>query len=543
MAHVETLQQVGPYRLVERLGYNGAVATFKAFDTGGHKAACVVALEASEVESAEAYHVFAREATVLRGGGENCVLRPLEFGQQDGVYWAAYSFLTGRHVGSMVQELGLPPVGSTFAIAARMVEALSELHHTGLCHRLITPASIFLTETQEVRLLHAGWTTMLLAVQAGVAHPCFMSNLPFLAPEVAAGQPGTIASDVYSLGANLFFLICGQPVHWAGDPVELTELVATTPVNLLPLQDFIGGDAYILIEEMLEFDPDNRPLNLDALRSRLEALAAELPSLPIDPGPSSVSIQRIMGADSIHGMSTDVERNDLAPPPSSALPPPPPARQLAPLTDSAPPPPPPKASAPVRGTAPPPSRPKPTPPPAEHEEEPKAHDAYRKAVESTGTSAGRAILVIILLLMVLGGIGFGMYVFLQMFVFGDKATAVATEPAKPTATPAPTTRPAAGEATPTPAPPPRNPYRTTAERLEELGKIHRKYIAENGVWARRAAELEAAGASNEWLKDGWNRDFDLRRAFIVSSGADGTFDNDDDIWFDAEEMKLGGRTR
>ncbi|MDK2971275.1 MAG: eukaryotic-like serine/threonine-protein kinase [Candidatus Sumerlaeota bacterium] len=559
MAGLDSLQHIGPFQVLECLGFNGAAATYKAMNTAGRKGACVVALDATEVASMDAFRAVQSEFTVLRGSAGQRVLRPLECGEGDGFYWAAYDFLTGRHIGNTVQEIGLPPVGSSFAVAAQVVEALVEMQQMGLAyHGLITPASIFLTETQQIRLLHAGWSRILLGVHGAVAHPCFMSNLPFVAPELAEGKEGEIATDVFSLGANLFFLLCGQPVHWADDPNELAEMMASRPVDLAPLQDLIGGEGLELLEEMLELDPMDRPVNLEALHQRLDALAAELPSLPIDPGPSSVTIQKIMsgsGHDESNP-STEIEQRALGGPgsfqpepiPSSTgfvPPPPPPPPQKA---NAAPPPhqavkdipepPAPESAAQTGSTGSTPSGPAGIP------------EEYRKSVESSGASPGKLVLIAVAVLLLLGGIGTAMYFVLDAFVFSKAADVAATTPKPDGKPPAAAETPGDGK-TETPASggktastvPAANRYEVTAERLEELAKFHRKYIAEFGIWPLKLDQLKELGAEDDVLKDAWDRDFDLRSEFIISRGADNKWDTPDDIWFDAKELELGGKTR
>jgi hypothetical protein len=143
-----------------------------------------------------------------------------------------------------------------------------------------------------------------------------------------------------------------------------------------------------------------------------------------------------------------------------------------------------------------------------------------------------------------------MYFVLDAFVFSKAADVAATAPKPGGTPPAAAETPGAGE-TGTPASgggtastvPAANRYTVTGERLEELAKFHRKYIAEFGIWPLKLDQLKELGAADEVLKDAWDRDFDLRSEFIISRGADNKWDTPDDIWFDAKELELGGKTR
>src|SRR5690606_3354458 len=79
-----------------------------------------------------------------------------------------------------------------------------------------------------------------------------------------------------SVGANLYFLLTGQPTHWTDDPRQLARLISTTAVNLKPLRQVVSGAAAEVVEEMLELDPQNRPVNFEALRDRLQSIANQM---------------------------------------------------------------------------------------------------------------------------------------------------------------------------------------------------------------------------------------------------------------------------
>jgi serine/threonine protein kinase len=276
MSSVESLSTAGGCQLAERLGFNGAVATYKGVLTANLRNVCVVALDKSQFAHLPALSRFREEFDKILKANPEGIALAVDYDEEPGYIWAAFEYLKGMHLGSYIRDKGLPSTPDAVSVIANTVGALMGLHRIGVPHRIITPASIFIKDPGEVRLMHAGWAGLLLGVQGGPAHPCFMSNLPFLAPEVAAGGEGDFASDIYSLGANLYFLATGQPTMWGDDPVTLARSIASTPLDLSPIRDSVPWELAELLEEMLAFDPDERPLNLEALKERMDDLSEKL---------------------------------------------------------------------------------------------------------------------------------------------------------------------------------------------------------------------------------------------------------------------------
>lgn len=81
----------------------------------------------------------------------------------------------------------------------------------------------------------------------------------FAAPEQYGRAQTTPRSDIYGLGATLYFLLTGY------DP-------ATTPFHLPPIRSLrpsLPESLALLLTSMLEFDPDARPSSIVAVQREL----------------------------------------------------------------------------------------------------------------------------------------------------------------------------------------------------------------------------------------------------------------------------------
>jgi serine/threonine protein kinase len=100
----------------------------------------------------------------------------------------------------------------------------------------------------------------------------------YMAPEVWRGEPASLRSDVYSLGALLYELCAGQAPHSGLTLTELSQTVQSGRAALLAsVAPGVEPRFASLIDRCLEPDPARRFASGDALREALEALGEEEP--------------------------------------------------------------------------------------------------------------------------------------------------------------------------------------------------------------------------------------------------------------------------
>ena len=109
-------------------------------------------------------------------------------------------------------------------VVAQVAEGLAEVHACGLLHRDIKPQNIILGDDGLPRLVDFG---LAVPVASDSLHG-IAGSPPYMAPEQARGQGERVdvRTDVYGLGAVLYYLVTGQPPH-EGKSVEKTIELAS----------------------------------------------------------------------------------------------------------------------------------------------------------------------------------------------------------------------------------------------------------------------------------------------------------------------------
>ena len=161
---------------------------------------------------------FEREALAASGLQSPHTIRVFDFGaSDDGVWFMAMEHLEGVDLASLVDEVGPLPPARVVRFARQACAALAEAHDAGIVHRDVKPDNLFVCrmgdEPDFLKVLDFGIARIegadedVNVTRAGWVHgtPAYMS------PEVCNGARAAARSDVYSLGAVMYYLLTGTP--------------------------------------------------------------------------------------------------------------------------------------------------------------------------------------------------------------------------------------------------------------------------------------------------------------------------------------------
>lgn len=270
---------VGRYRLDEKLGEGGMGEVWRAYHPALRKHVAVKILR-GDLAKGSALSRFDREIDAMTDLSHPHTVRVFDAGQtDDGLYYYAMELLSGRTLGDLVRSDGPLPPARAVHLVRQAARAIAEAHEKGLIHRDIKPENLFVCdlggERDFVKVLDFGIAKMLDQSDATLTHEGMVVGTPaFMPPEQCMGQAIDPRSDVYALGAVLYFTLTGsapygeQPIArvlaaHVGDPIPDVSLAMPwlAPPELLAL-----------VSRTLAKDPSDRPASMEALEHALEAL-------------------------------------------------------------------------------------------------------------------------------------------------------------------------------------------------------------------------------------------------------------------------------
>ncbi|MFM8733991.1 MAG: serine/threonine-protein kinase [Pirellulales bacterium] len=202
-----------------------------------------------------------------------------EVGEHDGIPFYSMRFIEGTTLAKRLAAGPLPPREAA-AILAKVADAVQAAHDRGVLHRDLKPSNILIDVAGEPLVSDFGLAKR-LEDDSAVTHtgailgtPCYMS------PEQAAGSRGDVgpASDVWSLGAILYQMLCGRPPFQAQTPVDTLLAVLETdpplPHSVAPAAD---RDLEMIALKSLQKPQDLRYASAASLAADLRAALAGEP--------------------------------------------------------------------------------------------------------------------------------------------------------------------------------------------------------------------------------------------------------------------------
>jgi serine/threonine protein kinase/tetratricopeptide (TPR) repeat protein len=279
----------GAYRLDTLIGVGVIATVYGATHRDGTRVALKL-LHPDLVDDEVARERFLQEGSIASQIDHRGCLRVLgEEATEDGVPFLVLEPLEGHTVEALCQERGprLPAL-IALSIAEHVLDVLDALHAVGVLHRDVKPESLLLTRSGVVKLLDLGAAR--LPPPAPSAPGVAVGTPAFMAPEQALGfDDGVDArADVFSVGATLFTMLSGEPVHRGR---TLDEAFALAGKRAAPKLSRVAPEVdpaiAAVVDRALAYRPDDRYPTAAAMRADVLQLLEALHGDVDDDAPSS----------------------------------------------------------------------------------------------------------------------------------------------------------------------------------------------------------------------------------------------------------------
>src|SRR6266478_6663582 len=164
--------------------------------------------------------------------------------------------------------------------AVGLATALSRLHKSGLIHKDIKPANVFVNSTTgEVRLMGFGIASRLPRERQSPEPPEFIAGtLPYMAPEQTGRMNRSIdsRSDLYALGVTLYQMLTGNLPFTASDPIEWVHShIARHPVPPHERVKSVPACVSAIVMKLLAKTPEERYQTASGVESDLRHCLAQ----------------------------------------------------------------------------------------------------------------------------------------------------------------------------------------------------------------------------------------------------------------------------
>ncbi|WP_164837618.1 serine/threonine-protein kinase [Streptomyces sp. B27] len=242
-------EQVGQFTVLAELASGGMGRVYLARSPAGR----TVALKTLLADGADDRRRIVREVECARRVRGVYTASVVDADPEAQVPWMAQEHVPAPSLKDLVEECGTLGVDALHWVGAGMAEAVASLHAAGLVHRDVKPSNVLLP-VEGPRLIDFGISQAHDLTRTQSA----LGTVAYASPEQARGEPTTEASDMFSVGAPLFYLAVGRPPYRDIEHVSAMELPVRAATGDI---DTTGLPAELdpLVLPCLDPDPRSRP--------------------------------------------------------------------------------------------------------------------------------------------------------------------------------------------------------------------------------------------------------------------------------------------
>ncbi|HVW30134.1 MAG TPA: protein kinase [Polyangiaceae bacterium] len=257
------------YEVTELLGRGGMASVYRARDdaTGAAVALKLLTADADAKRTVRGVELFEREFHTLVHLAHPRIVRAHEYGFHGEQPYYSMELLDGGDL----RELSPLPWQEVCTVAYEICSALSLLHSRRLVHRDLTPRNIRKTSSGQTKLIDFGLLSPMGETTLLAGTP------PFVAPELITTMALDGRSDLFSLGATLYYALTRRQPYSARAFDQLQDAWRSTPARPSRLAPGVPAALDDILLGMLRIDAGSRP------KSAAEVMERLLPLLPARP--------------------------------------------------------------------------------------------------------------------------------------------------------------------------------------------------------------------------------------------------------------------
>jgi hypothetical protein len=276
-SHPELLGRLGRYDVERIIGSGGMGIVLKAHDSELNRPIAIKVLASHLSHVGAARDRFAREGRAAAAVVHEHVVAIYNVESGGEVPFLVMQYVPGRSLQSRIDDEGPLAVEEILRVGMQAASGLAAAHAQGLVHRDVKPSNILLEETVE-RAVLTDFGLARAIDDASLTHTGVLAGTPhYMSPEQATGDAIDHRSDLFSLGAVLYFMATGRPPFRADSALGVLHRICHDHHRpVWHLNNEIPDDLSDLIDQLLAKAPNRRPADAEIVGSRLAEILSRI---------------------------------------------------------------------------------------------------------------------------------------------------------------------------------------------------------------------------------------------------------------------------
>jgi serine/threonine-protein kinase len=249
----------GDYEILEEIARGGMGVVYKARQVSLNRLVAVKMILSGQLASPDDVRRFRAEAEAAAHLRHPNIVAIHEVGEHQGQHFFSMDYVAGRSLSQLVREHPLAPEQAARYVKI-VAEAIDYAHRHGILHRDLKPSNVLIDEADQPRITDFGLAKRIGNDPDATISGAIVGTPSYMSPEQALGRVAVgPATDVYSLGAMLYDVLCARPPFRADSPLEtLRQVRDFEPASPRILNPQVPRDLETICLKCLAKEPQRR---------------------------------------------------------------------------------------------------------------------------------------------------------------------------------------------------------------------------------------------------------------------------------------------
>jgi len=272
---IETIQTLGKYILLEKIGEGYLGSVFRGFDQDLGRAIAVRILCDGIKWDAAIEKVYFSQCKAVAGLRHENIASVLDFGTEGGRRYIVLESLGNSTLKTLIAQRPVWTIEAKLSLMIQIAEGLSYAHKRGILHRDLGPAKIHLTADGKVKIRDFAIASVLLK---HLPHPWIRFGTPiYLSPEQIQQKKPDPRSDLFAAGTIFYELITyHHPFHDRDSNKALDNILQDGQIPTFERFPDEPPGIWPILKTCLERNPDDRYQSMEELISACRTLQKDL---------------------------------------------------------------------------------------------------------------------------------------------------------------------------------------------------------------------------------------------------------------------------
>lgn len=243
-----TGENVGPYRVMEKLGRGGMATVYKAYHASLDRYVALKVLHPAFLEDPNFLARFQREARLVAKLEHPNIVPVYDFAEYEQQPYLVMKYVEGETLKAHLNR-GRLSVDQIWGVVDAVGAGLAHAHQEGILHRDIKPSNVIMATDGKIYLADFGLARIAQSGESTLSSDMIMGTPQYISPEQAMGANDLDAgTDIYSFAVMLYEMVVGQVPFSSDTPFSIIHDHIYSP---LPLPHLINPNVPDEVERVL----------------------------------------------------------------------------------------------------------------------------------------------------------------------------------------------------------------------------------------------------------------------------------------------------